>query len=269
MKKSLILLFLIIQAISLEAQSYRRVSGFQGAKWSLGFGVSTSPSYEPQKMLSEDFQLKKVRLNVKFTAFTEYTVGNYTNIGLRVGISSTSAYLQVPEGNEISWQDDLGPHYLRDIVGTPGINDQYFGLYLKHFIRNRGALAPIGLFFGGGINVHKFDYDYSLVRLHAGRVSNYDFRNGEIDIFSYANPNGSAIYPEIFIEAGKVYPLGNHALFELSCKGAFLFTGMGDFNNSGIPTEPLTPETMAKKQIRNRLIYMNVLNYSIKVSGLW
>lgn len=263
MKRIISLAFFFCTALGLSAQSGGRVSGYLGKRIVLGVGADVSISNDPQKQSFHSTE-GEFTLNRAFLGSLNYAIKNHITLGIRVGMQSTSSNLY--EGiyaNGVHWSDDEGNHRLNRVLGTPGIKDVYYGLNIKRFFLNKGGLAPVGLYFGLGFNIHNYQFDFSSLRYDV--LTEDPWGETEETVLLYKTPTGTARFPEIYVELGRAIPLGERLLLDFSFKSGLLFNKYSDRPNIN---KAVTAEEFTTFEIKRRLRDLYIINCSVKLSVL-
>ncbi|MBI1307402.1 MAG: hypothetical protein GC181_12430 [Bacteroidetes bacterium] len=236
MKKVILFWGLMILAFCSGAQKYERVSGYLGKKFLIGGGWFLSPSTQPQTAQESDhvtdYDDPSKTLNVMPHFHIEYTLGTYYSIGVAAGKQRTSSRLYIDDLNGYYWGESFGngqhEHSLMVITGSPDIHDLWYGIYLKRYLANWGALAPVGAYFKIGINIHNYDIDFRKIRYVTNSYAG--FGKYETRYFKHSFDNGTVSIPEIEYCFGKSRPLTRRLIFDYSLGGGFLLTSNSNLN---------------------------------------
>lgn len=259
-----ILLFcsFMMLGIQAEAQDYNRVSGYLGHRFALSLGGGMGLGNNLQKQNSDiNEEEGNYSLNKYWQADAQFAVKNYLNIGLRYGGCKTSTYIPTSPGlNDFGWGSRINGEYeheLRTVKGSPGITGTHIGLFARSYLSGKGALAPIGTYFGGGINRHTYDFDFSSMVFVTDSDLGFGNRGPKEWVLSEFNTSGT--YYEYFMELGKVIPFGEHFAGDFSVKLALLYTENSSTGGDSQITEYL------REPIRDRIQGFHILNYSFKL----
>ncbi|HCS20056.1 MAG TPA: hypothetical protein DIW47_05755 [Bacteroidetes bacterium] len=265
--KNVILFFVFFSCSLVQGQNKEKVSGFLGKRIAIGVGADVSLSFQPQKQGMANASPEKPTFNRIFYAQLEYAVSNYACIGFRGGTSTTSLYLDdYGYSGGVNWKTKFMEYEFAYAKSTPKLTDRFFAVYGKWFFKSRGALAPVGHYFSGGLAVHNYQLDYSNVIIYGAWYRS----SGERELTEFKYKNGvitTAIFPEIFISLGKSIPIGNRLCLDYGLKSGLLLvkTASIEAKNSG----NINLEKFVMYETKQRLRGMYFLNYSIKLSGLF
>jgi hypothetical protein len=263
--RTLVILLFISLGFASNAQDYDRVSGFMGHRLALSVGGGLGLSSKPQKQSTEyvgDYD--EITLNKYWQADLQFAIKPYINLGVRYGGCQTSAIIDDESNNNYyQWGESVGSdreHKLIRVNGRPGIKGTHVGVFVRQFLSNKGALAPIGAYYGAGVNQHTYDYDFSSVVF----VSRSHLGLGEVGTRHWLleDPISSGKYYEYFVELGKVIPFSERLAGDFSVKLAWLHIQ----NTSSSDDTQL--EEMLRDPIRDRIQGFNILNYSFKLAYL-
>ena len=268
MRKQSILVLFCLMGLSLQAQKFDRVSGYLGKRFVIGAGFDFSLSNEPQKQgdgLGES--QFPITLNKAYSVQAEYVLGSFFSLGAMGGISSTSMEMGTRRyDGGVHWTDANGEHDLRSVSGTPGISEQFFGLYAKWFLKGKGGLAPIGVYFSCGAMMHRYSFDFSNVRFHT--YSEIGFGDHANYTYMFQKPKGTAQYPSVFISMGKAIPFGDRILADFAIKTGYLHSDDSWLESSSTYSGETTLHEYVGEDLRERVRRVYYLSYSVKLSLL-
>lgn len=269
-----LLLFVLLGVFATESfgQGYKRVSGYLGRRWAVGFGASVSLSRHPQRVLTDSIadgdptqvlnqplnaSIPYLSLNRSFQGHIEFAAGQQLLLGLRGGYAKTSAALSQGTYEDFAWADSstsLVQYFLSYVSGSPDIVDTYYGVYAKWYRKKKGGIAPVGTYIGGGLNRHSYTIDYTGVR----------FYNSMHKEYTYSRQKEKRSYTEAFVELGKAIPWGKRFVTDFSVKGGFLLNGGYASIIKGPDHTNDNLDTYVDHQIKARLRGACFLNYSIR-----
>jgi hypothetical protein len=218
----LFLSFIFLNNLSITAQDYRKTSGYIGKKNILSAKANLYPSFKPQSSggnapamsLNKEYQLEFTRVVKSYFGVTVCAGQSMTSeIIRRSGEAGDIVYHQSPEG----YQEEL-----RSVEGRPSIEDKYYGVKFKFYLRSKGALAPLGLYSSLGCNVHNYTIDYTDVRLTM--LTNNPFTGEEFRTYKLSSPIHTYQIPEINLAMGLNRAIGKHFVTDIGAQlGALLF----------------------------------------------
>ncbi len=238
MQGSIGLLILISTVTS--AQNYNKTSGYIGRKNLLSATAHFYPSFKPQ---SSKGNAPAMTMNKEFQYAYTRVVKNYFGVTLCMGQSVTSTvlsrsgesvdetvYHKSPEGYE---------EELRNVSGRPSIKDKYYGIKLKIYLREKGALAPLGLYGSLGYNIHNYTIDYSNVRLTM--LTDNPFTGDETRIYKLISPIQKYKIPEINFAMGLNRAIGRRFVTDIGAQlGALLFEKKPIPRQGTVGVDPVT-----------------------------
>ena len=265
MRRGMIFFVCLMIVSGLQAQRYNKVSGYLGKRLAVGINLGISPSRQPQKATTESTQeFNQFTVNRFLSTHLDYATGTYTMLGVSAGFQSTSsrvvdeAYNSLYWGEQYNW--DSYEHRLIGITGSPDIKDLNFGFYLKRFLSQKGAIAPIGSYFKFGAVAHNYSIDLSRVTLIS--LSQTGFGNEDV-LEHKLDPTAAKVSTlEFFGTIGIARPLHDRVLLDLSMGGGYMKPFIDD------NTEGHVVSLYVLDQISTRLRRQHIVRFNFGLSFL-
>ncbi len=231
------LILIVFVGLSTTAKSQKPVvSGYLGktnyamVKFNTGLRFEHPEKWKKNNEVSSDYFT-----GVDFKSEFEMTYGHiFSNrfiVEGLVGFNTTSVDLNnMSSAFEYSFPSGFQSEYF-NYFGYPKITDVYGGINTKFYRRKKGALAPIGVYYGLGLNYHSYKVhldhitaqirDYDLNRVIATQINYGTFTYNLVEL------NGSF---------GATSALTDFLLLDLGFSVGWVFAGANYYENT-IPEE--------------------------------
>lgn len=259
MKKVLLFLSVCMCSVSVMGQHYARVSGYLGSRLTIGGGINVSPSWQPQK----SNYTTGLGANLAFRVSSEFATSSYRSFGLKLETLTTSmVFNETSNYFPIDWNSDGIYYQLRDIQGRPSLRSSSIGLYVKFFLKRRGALSPVGKYISLGLDICKISGDFSDVT-YVVKPSD-GFNNLEDIKYKYKNPVISEYSPMCYVAFGNAIPIGRRLLLDYQINGGLFLAGINNPVENMNSPEILQHYAFSEMEYRFRRVY--AINFSLKLN---
>ncbi len=272
MKKIVIVVLTLGIGFSANAQYYNKVSGFLGKRFSIGGGITLSPSNQPQKVVEAGIDPKyDFSLNRSVHADLQYVIGTYNALTFTIGSMTTSANIDIDRyySNDITWGGRTNGTPANELLlytGSPKIQDLFYGLHFKRFLFGKGAIAPVGTYAQIGFNIHNYKIDYSQLRMVVSSSDDFGNRSSIEHKMEFNEAQTSKV--EILAAVGKSRPITDKLLIDY-CMSAGLhgpFYNDDNVSQSDYLKNPAAAEAVKQTLVRTRQLHY--LKLSITLTGL-
>jgi hypothetical protein len=208
-----------------------KTSGYLGKKAVFGFSTVFSLSREPQHA-STNSNYGLLGLNKAFGVSLQYAISNHSALRTAVFVSNTSASINdesVHRSDYPGWSSAIyfgdiyynGSGYDVDRVsGRPKLSDKSFEFEYKYYRSSKGALAPIGAYFSGGLGIHNIETDLSDITIQA---SNKDWREIQKSYtIKYKNPIENKMLVEFYAKMGYGIVVQKFLLVDFNLRAGYM-----------------------------------------------